>query len=107
MQMVWQGKRCNYFPLIKDCQDKGQCLTYFGINAHFQNGITEKKICDLQEAIRMAMLFMAHKWPKMIMMNLWPYAMCTANEIVISSPTILQDKTPLELFSGVNITPKL
>ena len=55
----------------------------------------------------MAMLFMAHKWPKMIMMNLWPYAMCTANEIMISTPTILQDKTPLELFSGVNITPKL
>ena len=53
------------------------------------------------------MLFTAHKWPKMIMMNLWPYAMCTANEIMISTLTMLQNKTQQELFSRVNITPKV
>ena len=54
--------------------------------------------------MRTAMLFMAHKWPKMIMMNLWSYAMHTANEIMIPTPTMLQSKTQQELFSGVNIS---
>ena len=70
---------------IKDCQDKGQRLTYCGINAHFQNHIAKKKIRDLQEAMRTSLFFMAHKWLKMITMNLWPYAMCIANEIMVSN----------------------
>ena len=45
---------------INDCQDRGLRLTYCGVNAHFQNGIAEKKIRDLQEAIRTSLLFAAH-----------------------------------------------
>ena len=33
----------------------------------------------------------------------WP----TANEIMISAPTKYSDKSPQELFSGVNVLPKL
>ena len=33
--------------------------------------------------------------------------MCTANEIMISTPTRDGDKSPQELFSGVNILPKI
>ena len=29
---------------IENCQLNNQCLTYCGVNAHFQNGITEKRI---------------------------------------------------------------
>ena len=46
---------------IKECQHKDQRLTYCGINAHFQNGSTEKQIRDLQEATRTSMLFAAHQ----------------------------------------------
>ena len=46
---------------IKDCQDKGQILSYGCINAHFQNGIAKKKIRDLQEAMRTSMLFTVQK----------------------------------------------
>jgi hypothetical protein len=35
----------------KSCQDKGQVLPFFGVNAHFQNGQAEKKIRDLQDAL--------------------------------------------------------
>ena len=42
---------------IENCQSNNQCLTYCGINAHFQNGIAKKKIWDLQEATRTSLLF--------------------------------------------------
>ena len=53
------------------------------------------------------MLYTAHKWPRMITMNVWPYAMCTANEIMISAPTMLKDKSPQDLFSGVGMALKI
>ena len=50
---------------IDNCQSNNQCLTYCGVNAHFQNGIAEKRIQDLQEATRTSLLFTLHKWPHM------------------------------------------
>ena len=43
----------------------------------------------------------------MLSIHLWPYAMHMANEIMISTPTKDGDKSPQELFSGVNILPKI
>ena len=34
---------------IQDCKTQGQSLSYCGVNAHFQNGIVERCIWDLQE----------------------------------------------------------
>ena len=42
---------------IENYELKNQHLTYCGINAHFQNGIAEKKIRDLQEATRTSFSF--------------------------------------------------
>ena len=74
---------------------------------HFQNGIAEKRIQDLQEATRTSLLYTLHKWPCMLSVNLWPYAMCTVNEIMISMPTKYSDKSPQELFSSINVLPKI
>jgi hypothetical protein len=38
------------------CSAKGQRLTFCGVNAHFQNGSTEKAIRDLQESARKQLL---------------------------------------------------
>ena len=92
---------------IDNCQLKNQRLTCCGINAHFQNRIAEKKIWDLQEATRTSLLFALHKWPRMLSIHLWPYAMRMANEIMILTPTKNSDKSPQELFSGVNVLPKI
>ena len=43
----------------------------------------------------------------MLSIHLWPYAMRMANEIMISTPTKDCDKSLQELFSGVNILPKI
>jgi hypothetical protein len=59
---------------IESCKAENQRITYCGVNAHFQNGIAEKRIRDLQEATRTSILFAMHKWPKMVNINLWPYA---------------------------------
>ena len=91
---------------INNCQLNNQHLTYCGVNMHFQNGIAKKRIQDLQEAKINSFLYALHKWPCMLSVHLWPYVIRTANEIMISTPTIYSDKSPQELFSGVNVLPK-
>ena len=43
----------------------------------------------------------------MLSIHLWPYAMCTANKIMISTSTKDCDISPQELISGVNVLPKI
>ena len=43
----------------------------------------------------------------MLSVHLWPYAMHTANKIMISMPTKYSDKSLQELFSGINVLPKI
>ncbi|KAL7565945.1 hypothetical protein ACA910_008403 [Epithemia clementina (nom. ined.)] len=92
---------------IQHCADHNQSISYCGVNAHFQNGIAEKRIRDLQEATRTALVYALHKWPRMISIHLWPYAMRTANEVHNSTPTIKGQQSPLEIFGQVEILPKL
>ena len=48
---------------VKECTDKKQGLVFFGVNAHHQNGIAEKKIRWLQEITRTSITHDKHKWP--------------------------------------------
>ena len=61
-------------------------ITYCGLNTHFQNGVTEKKIRDLQEKTRTCMLYAMNKWPRMIIANLWPYALRYVNDVTNVTP---------------------
>ena len=45
---------------IQACKDNNQGITYCGVNAHFQNGVAEKRIRDLQEQARTMLLFTVH-----------------------------------------------
>ena len=92
---------------IQDCQLNGQRLSYCGVNVHFQNGIVERCIRDLQEQTRTSMLYAMNKWKKMVIINLWPYAMSHANDVANATPRKGQELSPLELFSRVQIVPKL
>ena len=92
---------------IQDCHANRQSLSYCGVNAHFQNGIAERRIRDLQERTRTSMLYAMNKWKKIVTINLWPYAMRHANDVANATPGKGQELSPLELFSGVQIAPKL
>ena len=53
------------------------------------------------------MLYAMNKWRKMVIINLWPYAMRHTDDVANATPRKGQERSPLELFSGVQITPKL
>ena len=92
---------------IADCKEQRQGLSYCGVNAHFQNGIAERRIRNLQEQTRTSMLYTMNKWKHVILICLWPYAMHHANDVANATPRKGEEQSPLELFLGVNITPKL
>jgi hypothetical protein len=84
----------------KDCENKGQILSFCGVNAHFQNGWAEKNIWDLQDATRTSLLHAIKKWPSAITIHLWPYAMRYVNDVNNSIPMQGKDNSPIELFSS-------
>ena len=71
---------------IPNCKAQQQGLSYCGVNAHFQNGIAERCIWDLQEQTRTSMLYAMNKWNWMILICLWPYAIRHANDVANVTP---------------------
>ena len=92
---------------IADCHAKQQSLSYGGGNAHFQNGIAEHRIQDLQEQTMTSMLYAMNKWKKMVLICLWPCAMRHANDVANATPRKGDELSPLEKFSGMQVVPKL
>jgi hypothetical protein len=86
-------------------EDQG--ITYCGVNAHWQNGIAERRIRDLKEQTRTMLLHAQHHWPDAVATSLWPYAMRTASHVFNNAPMLQgnhKDKTPRELFTEVRIS---
>ena len=92
---------------INDCKKQAQGLSYSSVNAHFQNGMAERRIQDLQEQTRTSMLYAMSKWKRMILICLWPYAMRHANNVANTTLKKGEESLPLEKFSGVKVAPKL
>ena len=53
------------------------------------------------------MLHGLHKWSSMLSIHLWPYGLRMANDICNSTPCKGSDISPIELFAGVTVRPKL
>jgi hypothetical protein len=92
---------------LKDVTASGQTISFCGVNAHFQNGIAEKMIRDLQESTRKQLLHAKSRWPKAIEINLWPYALRLANHLRNSLPDRDDATSPIERFSRVQVAPHL
>ena len=84
---------------INDLSNKGQTISYCGVEAHHQNGIAEKTIRDLQDQARTMILHAKHRWPSVITHHLWPYALRLANTIRNNTPREFGTPSPLELFT--------
>ena len=81
----------------------GQTLSFCGVNAHFQNGIAERKIRELQEHARTMLIHANRRWPSAVNTNLWPYALRMANDILNATPSVKGEEAPLNLFAQTTI----
>ena len=90
---------------VKSCGDSGQRLTFAGVNAHYQNGMCERRMRLLTELARTMLIAANKRWPKVISTNLWPCALRMANDVLNETPS-LQDKqrrTPQQIFSNADV----
>jgi hypothetical protein len=92
---------------LKDVAISGQTISFCGVNAHFQNGIAEKMIRDLQESTRKQLLHAKARWPRAVELSLWPYALHLANHLRNSLPDRDDATSPIERFSRVEVAPHL
>ena len=53
------------------------------------------------------LLYAIGKWPRMLNIHLWPYALRTANAAINAIPTIKGQRSSEEIFSGVEVMPKI
>ena len=92
---------------LEDVTKSRQTISFCGVNAHFQNGIAEKRIRDLQESTRKQLLHAKAHWPDAVELNLWPYALRNANHLCNMLPDKEDGTSPLERFARTNVSPKL
>ena len=87
----------------KDCSSKGQTLTFCGVNAHFQNGVAERRIRELQEHARTMLIHASKRWPNAVNAHLWPYALRMANDSINHMPDIKRKDIPIERFAKTKV----
>lgn len=87
------------------CRNEKQNLSFSAVNAHYTNGIAERRIRSLQDLARTMMIHAAHRWPEAITANLWPYAVAFANTSLNEAPS-LQDaerRSSLQIISNSQV----
>ena len=92
-----------------EVQKQGQTISFCGVNAHFQNGVAERRIRTLQDQARAILAHAQARWPSAVNAHLWPYAIRMANEIHNSTPMskAKDGESPAELFHGTKVRPNL
>jgi hypothetical protein len=98
------------YAWVDACNAKRQQLTFTGVGAHHSNGMAERRIRELQDLARTALIHANRRWPDAINAHLWPYALLYANDCINAAPS-MQDgrrRSPLQQFTGstVDINPK-
>lgn len=92
---------------LDHAEQHGQGVSFCGVNAHFQNGIAEKRIRDLTERARTSLLHVMNRWPDAVTINLWPYALRFSNDVYSATPGLKSGQTPLEVFSDTLVRPQV
>jgi hypothetical protein len=82
------------------CDVLQQHTDFCGVNAHHQNGIAERQIRTIVDRSRTMLLHAIHKWPDVIHVDLWPFALKLAVDLHNSTPGHT-GLSPAEIFTGV------
>ena len=95
---------------IEECQHQKQNLTFAGVNAHHQNSIAERRICELQKTTRAMLIHTSKRWLGVVTIHLWPYTMRMANQAINATPLSSHTgkQSPNKIFdnSAVDINQK-
>ena len=86
---------------------KYQTVSFYGVNAHFQNGRAEQRIRDLQDQVRNVLLRSVARWPKSSSAHLWSYAVHYLNDVRNNIPTEDNTVSPLKKFIGTSVQTKV
>eukprot|EP01082_Thalassiosira_pseudonana_P008995 g7858.t1 g7858 contig26:424712-426022(+) len=92
---------------INHCEQQQQHITHCGVNAHFQNGIAEKAIRDIQEQARKQFLHARSRWPEVIHLALWTYALRMAIHLHNTVPNLADGQSPLKVFASLAVGSKM
>jgi len=92
---------------MNDVKQQHQSISFCGVNSHFQNGIAEKRIRDLQERARTILIHAQNRWKGVIHVSLWPYGLNEANNVIIPLPSDSRGTSMIERFTGVPVLPSL
>jgi hypothetical protein len=94
---------------VEDVNAQRQTNSFCGVNAHFQNGIAERRIRELQDQARTMLIHANRRWPTAVNAHLWPYALRMANDLHNAAPSLSHKshQSPFELFTGVKVAPNL
>ncbi len=69
-----------------------KCHTYVALAGHVQVDLLtwylDRKIHMLQELAQTMLIHANICWPKALTVNLWPYALCMANNVLCESPNM-------------------
>ena len=92
---------------IKSVNTQGQTISYYGFNTQFQNGISEKRIRDLQYQGRIHILHTKSILISAIELKQWPYALQNANLIKRNLPNKDDTNSPVQRYYQEQVSPKI
>jgi hypothetical protein len=81
-----------------------QTLSFCGVNAHFQNGMAERRVRELQDNARTMLIHANRRWNTAVDAHLWPYAIRYACDMFNEAPMKKhKGLTPIQKFSGSEV----
>jgi hypothetical protein len=83
----------------------GQTVSLCSVNAHFQNGVAEKRIGDLTACARTSLLRAMSRWPSAIAIHLWTHALRFANDVYNADPTLKNGRTLGDVLRNASTPP--
>ena len=92
---------------LSHCKLNHISVSFCGVNAHHQNGLAERTIGLLRDEARVALWHAIFRWPSMLLLNLWPYAVRHAAEVRNTIPSTPSGASPIELYSQSEVGAQL
>jgi len=89
--------------ILDDLELQGQSITYSGVGAHFQNGVSERALLTVVSWARALMMHQLVHWPDQFDPALWPFAMDHAVFLWNHMPRPGQTHSPVELLTGTKL----